>query len=422
MKLLIIGPKDTSDKIETILKNDFKNIIYKKSLTEEAEKNFEEIILKYDGIIFTGISIYFHFKDKYHIPIPYVYIEHSIDTLAKALFLLKNNYPNMEKMSIDVLKNEEIKKLLIEYNMENIEFINFEYNPKISQDSYFNFHNNYQKINKNSIAITALAGIYLRLINAGQKVIRIYPTGSSIKNKIEELITEINFEYIKESLIGVQIINIDHKNSISSYKILELNSYFENKLVEYLKVIEGSFFSLGQNQFIIFSTQGAIKNIENSKILINLLEKLEKKGIKISIGNGFSKTVYESEISAKRALEEAMKEKRNCIFEASKNKIKGPLHNELELEYTYSFKPTEIEKIKEITNINPIYIAKILWLIRIKKKIFFSSTDLATYLNISLRTSNRIIKTMLESNLAEIQFLENKNIVGRPKQIIRFLL
>lgn len=420
MKLVVIGPIDTREKIRKVMENNFTTLSFSEYSTEEAEENFLEILSSCDGILFTGISIHHHFIEKFEVRIPNIYIPHSADTLMKALFELKTKFPNTDKLSIDVLKNTDINELLEEFEIKELSYNVLEYDSELSQDEFFQFHKKYQNENSQGVAITGLAGIYKKLKENGYNVIRLFPTQYSIKQKIDELISEIILEYTKESMIGVQILHVNHSDLNSSYKILEINSYVEYSIVEYLKAIDGSIFNIGQTQYIIFSTWGAIKKPENSKQLLNLLEKFEEKKIEVFVGNGFGKTAYESEKSAKKALEYSKKQNKNSAYEVIGNKVKGPLLNAKEIEYDFLLKKEVLEEISKKTDLNPIYFTKIYSLMNKYNSNLFSSDELAMYLNISLRTANRVIKKLLDCQLAEVEYYENNNAAGRPKKIVKF--
>ena len=55
-----------------------------------------------------------------------------------------------------------------------------------------------------------------------------------------------------------------------------------------------------------------------------------------------------------------------------------------------------------------------------KKKDEFTSSEIAEILNITQRSTNRILKKIIEKDYAESVQVENSVGVGRPKRIIKF--
>ena len=423
MKIGIIGPLDSGKKIAEVIKRYFPGLltpeIYDVSKVQEAYLKIEKAEKECSGLIFTGVAVYSKIVEKISLNLPYVYIPFTASSIMKALWELKEKYPECKNISIDTVEKTEVEDILEELKLNEINIQTMPYSNLIEEQKYVDFHVSIQKNRESSVSIIGLGWVYEQVTKEGYPTIRLYSTKSGIKSTISDLLFKINTVQVKESTMAVQLLNLKSEEKISQDKALEISSFIESNLVTYLEEIQGSIFNLKWNQYIIFSTRGAVENKENIIKLKNVLNNLEKSDFQISAGIGLGKTVYESEINAKKALHRALREKKSCIFKVDENKIEGPILAESELAYNFITENSEIDKIAKLINLNPLYIKKLKALKEKHSKDTFTSDELAKYLDISIRSANRIIKKIVDNQCGEVVGLESTQSLGRPKKIIR---
>lgn len=425
-KIGIVGPLKSCIRIEKIILKKYQKLEGKIYPVEKIEDILQIIELiktaqnECQGMIFTGIGVYLKVKEHISQRLPHVFIPYLCNSIIKAFWDLKKNFPEKKIISIDTIKKENLEEIIEEFEIDDIKSYLLEYNPKEKEENILNFHEKFQKKDKEIVAISGFSWVYEELQKRGYNVIRLYATNCTIEDKIRELEYELKVQDEKESKLLVQILEIKgEKNERNPYKWLEINSLAENMIIPYLKEIKGSIYNSSWNSFTIFSTFGAVNNSENMRLLKNILQEMEKKKIKMSIGNGIGKSVLESEVNAKKALGLAKRYEKNCIFQINKNKVVGPILDKEELDYDFYKTNEYLNGISEKTNISLIHLKKIISIIKKEGKRDFTSEELAFYLNITQRSTTRIMKKLVEYNYA----LEVKDMfymgVGRPKKVIK---
>ena len=421
MNLGIIGPLDSSEKIADVILNNFKDIdtkIYVVSKIEDAYLEVKKATKTCDGLIFTGLGVYSKVIEKTNINMPNIYIPFLNSSIIKVLWDLKKNYPEANNFSIDIVNSNDVYETLDDLNLKDLNPYIMPYNHIYPESRYLDFHINLVDNKKVNVCITGLGWVYENLKKNGYKVLRLYSTKTDIKNKIQELINAIDSKELKKSNLCIQLLNINKRNEIDHYENLEINSFVESQLVGYLKDIQASIFNIGNNQYIIFSTIGAVENIDNLKKLKDITSYLFEKSISINVGVGIGSTVYESEINARKALDLSIKGQKPSIYKVDNKKIEGPLLEEVNLEFSYVIEEDRLNYLSSKLDLNPLYIEKINSLIKIHSKKTFTSDELAKYLSVSVRTGSRIMKKILDSNCGKIIGIESNSSVGRPKNIV----
>ncbi|MGL4732591.1 MAG: hypothetical protein ACRCWN_02775 [Fusobacteriaceae bacterium] len=421
-KIAVIGPKSSGIRVEKIISEKYKSLIakvYPVEKIQDAYKVMELAEQECQGFVFTGIGVYLRIKEQLSIIKPHVYIPYLSSSITKALWELKQKFPKRKKVTIDTIQEEDLKDILEELSIDDLEFHVTEYNSEKTEEEILKFHMDLHSQFENLVSIAGFSWVYEELEKKGCQCIRLYATNSTIQDKIKELEYELKVKNEKESKISIQLLEIEGKErNENSYRWLEINSTVESLIIPYLKEIKGAIFNSGWNRFTIFSTLGAVSNNENICLLKNILSDLERKNIKVSVGNGIGKSALESEINAKKALEMAKKHEGNCIFQINNGKVNGPILDEKELNYTLYLDERELNKISLSTNISVIHLKKIKSVMSKEKKLDFDSEELAFYLNVTTRSTNRIMKKLIDSGYGK----EKENNIytgsGRPKKKI----
>lgn len=425
MEIGIIGPLDSCNSIMDVMNRSFPDIsvnIYEVSQTEEAYLLINRAEKECDGIILTGMGVYYKVIEKVEINKPHMYVPFYTSSIMKAFWMLKEEFPDCTKVSIDVVREDALLDVLDEFKLkDNLEIDLMEYNHLIPEKSYLDFHKKKQEDNPDCVSIIALGWVYEELKNMGYNVVRMYPTKSTIRTTINNLISKINQDIAKESSLAIQVLKIRHEENISQYRKLEINSLVENKLSGYIKEIQGSIFTLSWDRYIIYSTRGAVENLDNLSVLKNIMKFLEKENIIIFSGIGLGKTSRECELNARKALNASIQMNKSSIFKVDGEKIKGPLLTNRNLEYSYIVNSDMIE-ISETTGVNVHHLEMIKSMNDKYNINEFTSDLLAEYLDVSVRTANRIINKLTESNFAKEVGQEVNKSVGRPKKIIKVTL
>ncbi|MGL5577761.1 MAG: hypothetical protein ACRDB7_01450, partial [Fusobacteriaceae bacterium] len=277
-KIAVIGPKSSGIRVEKIISEKYKSLIakvYPVEKIQDAYKVMELAEQECQGFVFTGIGVYLRIKEQLSIIKPHVYIPYLSSSITKALWELKQKFPERKKVTIDTIQEEDLKDILEELSIDDLEFHVTEYNSEKTEEEILKFHMDLHSQFENLVSIAGFSWVYEELEKKGCQCIRLYATNSTIQDKIKELEYELKVKNEKESKISIQLLEIEGKErNENSYRWLEINSTVESLIIPYLKEIKGAIFNSGWNRFTIFSTLGAVSNNENICLLKNILSDL----------------------------------------------------------------------------------------------------------------------------------------------------
>src|SRR5699024_4710226 len=262
-----------------------------------------------DVWLFSGYSPYIYAT---RIPTahPLFYFEYSGSSLYKSLYLLlKEKGLNVNQMSFDTIKSEEMETVFKELKMpfdesrviENIENL----------DKVVDHHKRLYENGDTVVALTCVWNIQQKLLELNIPVERITLAVSSIKATTNLLLRHMEMETFKDTQIAVQMIEIDSLRNRNNYidtsdELHHMEMRNVSDLLYYSKKINGSLKEIGPGRYAIFSTRGMMKNVTK-----DFTEKFSFKSAKslnldvIISGIGLGKTAYEAETNSLKALHNA---------------------------------------------------------------------------------------------------------------------
>lgn len=424
MKIALIGAPDSVEKVYSILSLAYNNIEFIQYSTEKIDDmvNFiQDIKENIDGFYLTGIGVYSALNEKTNITKPVVYTKRGVTGIIKAFwdFQKENNgiltLKNI-KIGIDVVDEKSFLETLEEFDIELKGYYLQKYNYQKSEIEYLQEYLKKIKSKEINCVFTAFGYIYKVLKEKNIPVYRIQATNNEIKEEFENLLNRIKITKAENGKIGIEIIKILKSKNFSNTTLLK-KVQFEKALLTHSKEIEGIIQVSGNDEYLIFSNKGLINNPENISTLLSII-KDNSKTLSIGVGIGEGNTFFLSEKNARFALKLSINENNNNIFFSDGNIIKGPLMNKKEISYQNVF-DKKIEEISKTTGVSTSYINKIKSIIKKKEKNSFTSSELAEFLNITERSINRIIKKIIETGYASVEF-ENSPMAGRPRRKIYF--
>lgn len=426
IKLGIIGPLDTVEKIKNVAK-EFENKIqviecyyYDKKETSELLKIYVDQV---DVFLFSGFAPYLIAENTTLIKKPYIYIPITGTSIYLAFWQMQEQNMNSRKISFDTISKAAIEEVVKELNIKVEGLYVKSYTNDIDYSELVDYHSNLWEAKKISTAITCLSKVYEELKKMGVPVIKLYPTVNLIREYIEKAIYIGDAEKIQATQIAVQIVKIMNKDLKSEYNFLTLKNQLEKTLIHYTQNCLGYFFSYGRDEYLIFSNRGAIKaQWENNELQKNLLD--SKIDLRVSSGIGFGNSAYAAETNARIALTFAINESNNCSYMVDENgNISGPIGGDNEnMSYDLMVTDENIQKMAKEIKISASYLSKIKSIIIKTKTNRMNAEDFSNYLGISIRSGNRILRRIKEAGYAKAIAQKNVSKVGRPAIIYEILI
>lgn len=425
IKIGIIGPKDSTKKICEV-SEEFKEKIDIYPFIYERREEAVEILEKYqnqvDVILFSGPAPYNVAKYKNIIHKPATYIPRTGTSIVKVLFDIYRQNMDYSKLSIDSVDEaavDEISKEL-DIKFKNLFVIPYEENTKYEEMT--DYHYKLWKNGEINIVITGLTKTYEELKELGVPVRKILPTSFLIREYVNKAIYLANVKKIQATQIAIQIVKIKNENNnmSSEYQFMKIKNKFEKTLIDYTKGILGSIFPFGRDEYMIFSTRGAIDSNFSTSSFHKYMKIDSRKDIIFASGIGYGNTVYNAEFNARIALDYAIKKKYPCLYTVDEDgSIEGPVSDceDNTITYDLSVRDKSIQEIADKISISPAYVSKIIAIMEKSAKDTFDAEELANYLEVSKRSARRILSSIVEADFGKVIAKESRSKTGRPRQI-----
>ena len=397
IKLAILTPKNSYEKIKKSLKDiecEVKYIFYNNLY--DLENLYLKNAQKYDGIITSGPIGYEIIKNSVELLTPLYHFDISKGDLYKYLFNILKENPKIDfsRVYIDFISPEKKEYWFQDIFKKEEEPIFYKINFS-NKNLYETLKNNYTNLKNNKkmdIVLTRISNMVEFLKNEKISFDFLFPSEENIKNTVLEVIKDIKIlkSEKKQIIFGKLLLN-----EISADIEEEIHSVSKNCIVKILdKSIE-----------ILMIYEDFI----NSNIALNL-----KKKLKMNFFSGWGKgnNINEARYNAEKAYKKSKETNFEVVYLVSTNS--EIILSEIDDEKKKNIEI--IEKLKEL-NITKQNSEKLIELFRSKEKV--SCASLATYLDISERTANRLLVKLEENNLAISNLIKISR--GRPKKLYQLL-
>ena len=397
IKLAILTPKNSYEKIKKSLKDiecEVKYIFYNNLY--DLENLYLKNAQKYDGIITSGPIGYEIIKNSVELLTPLYHFDISKGDLYKYLFNILKENPKIDfsRVYIDFISPEKKEYWFQDIFKKEEEPIFYKINFS-NKNLYETLKNNYINLKNNKkmdIVLTRISNMVEFLKNEKISFDFLFPSEENIKNTVLEVIKDIKIlkSEKKQIIFGKLLLN-----EVSADIEEEIHSVSKNCIVKILdKSIE-----------ILMIYEDFI----NSNIALNL-----KKKLKMNFFSGWGKgnNINEARYNAEKAYKKSKETNFEVVYLVSTNS--EIILSEIDDEKKKNIEI--IEKLKEL-NITKQNSEKLIELFRSKEKV--SCASLATYLDISERTANRLLVKLEENNLAISNLIKISR--GRPKKLYQLL-
>ncbi|WP_158411517.1 HTH domain-containing protein [Fusobacterium animalis] len=397
IKLAILTPKNSYEKIKKSLKDiecEVKYIFYNNLY--DLENLYLKNAQKYDGIITSGPIGYEIIKNSVELLTPLYHFDISKGDLYKYLFNILKENPKIDfsRVYIDFISPEKKEYWFQDIFKKEEEPIFYKINFS-NKNLYETLKNNYTNLKNNKkidIVLTRISNMVEFLKNKKISFDFLFPSEENIKNTVLEVIKDIKIlkSEKKQIIFGKLLLN-----EVSADIEEEIHSVSKNCIVKILdKSIE-----------ILMIYEDFI----NSNIALNL-----KKKLKMNFFSGWGKgnNINEARYNAEKAYKKSKETNFEVVYLVSTNS--EIILSEIDDEKKKNIEI--IEKLKEL-NITKQNSEKLIELFRSKEKV--SCASLATYLDISERTANRLLVKLEENNLAISNLIKISR--GRPKKLYQLL-
>jgi hypothetical protein len=357
-----------------------------------------------DVVFFSG-ALPYYFSKKHFDNLPYptlILTQDEITIAASLLAITQNRNVPLERISIDLYDASIIRNVLSEseIRIESLQIMDFKQQlleDCFNLDSIVQFHYNLWELGITKIALTSVHAVYDRLHSLGVPTIRMADPQVSLIRGLQS--AKAQGELIKSKAAQVAVGYL----SLQNHQQDQINT-LAHLLNAYVQPLNGTLFAL-------YSTRG---EIDRNRV-IDFLEKWKGP---LLVGFGYGLTLKEADQHAKIALRFAEKElSSKCGYILTEDKeLVGPFPYEHKQHSLKNDHP-ELLNIAKETKLSPGNLSKIIEFSKSRQSLQFTTADLADYLQVTRRSTERIVKKLADNGYVKVVGEEMVYHQGRPRAI-----
>lgn len=427
IKIGVIGSKPLVKEVQLVLKSfpSFSPIFQEWNNEDTATQLIEEIMDEVEIILFTEYHLYKKATSIMDITVPTQYIPLMGTGLYRALFRM-SYLLDSEKFSVDSVSEKYIDQILRELEISNAEKICLDDHLKSTNKEIIDFHYSYFKKGISTGALTGIKSVSEALTSLNIPNVWVTPTRQDITVSLERALLATETRRNKESQIVVGLIDIDDFKKVvkrypTEHEIQKLKLDVHRILLDYAKQLDGHLTSIGSDEYLFITTRGIFERETRGYKFIPLLEDKNKKlGVSLSIGVGFGRTATDAGTHARLAVRQSKDAGGNVCYIVREDKsVIGPVETSHPMVYDLSVTNKELLKKAEKAGMSATYMNKLIAQVKRYGKTDYTASELASVLEITIRSANRILAQWVDANIVTIIGEERVSTKGRPRQIYR---
>ncbi|MED3804234.1 hypothetical protein P4562_20135 [Lysinibacillus xylanilyticus] len=355
-----------------------------------------------DALLFGGTLPYLHAQSALsELPIPWNYIKQDETAISTTLLsLIANHTVPLNRISIDVMDPVIVENVLTE-----IEYCGPKpYIQPISitkpTQSILQHHIALWEANSVDFVITSIHSVFDELQALQIPAMRMLDATNSIVQCLEETKSQSLLTKSESVKAVVGLLEAPEDKPIDY-----------NMLTQITALTHATYKEISPYSFELYTTAGHLQKALEKENLQNLLQQTDKP-FKLAFGYGHS--IFEANQNAKNALT-FTKPFEIYILDEHKNLL-GPFPKS-EVRLALKTDDPYVLQMAKKTGLSPLNISKIIHFSRERQSAQFTSHNLSEYLQVTRRTTERIIKKLVDNGYAKVVGEEMTHQQGRPRTI-----
>lgn len=413
-KIAVIGSAEFMERIRAVapLIQDIEIDTYIYKVPQEAEQLIIDM-QPCDVVFYSGALPYYFSKERREqLPIPTLYLAQ--DEMAVASTLLSVIYHNrisLERVSIDLSDATFVQNVMVDIESEVHPLHVMDYHEMLETEfdlaKIITFHETLWKQGQIDLAITSVHAVFDQLELLGVPVTR-------MNSPTNALIRRLQDAKMKADLVKGQ----SAKVAVGYIYLKVLDEIYRDMIETFASNIHASLQQMDTNLFVLYSTQGNIENLMKQDLWRDFFEKLQ--GYK-SAGFGYGETIKEAEQHAKIAMRFAEKAgDQSCVYILTEDKeLRGPFPQEQKQQRLINNHPDFLTIAKK-TKLSPANLSKIMQFGKSRNSLHFTAVDLVDYLQVTRRSTERILKKLVDHGYIRVVGEEMTYHQGRPRAVYEF--
>jgi len=402
-KIAVICSKAFMKRIISIAQN-IENIqlkFYPYSHPEEAPILLKQI-RPCDALFLGGTLPYLHAQSSLsEIPIPWNYIKQDETAISTTLLsVMANHAISLSRISIDVINPAFVANVLkeIEYSGPK---------PYIQQititrptQAILQHHIALWNTQSIDFVITSIHSVFDELQELQIPAMRMIDATNSIVQYLEETKSQSLLTKSESVKAVVGLLEIPENNSLDTHILTKITA-----------ATHSTYKQITANSFELYTTAGYLQNTLAKENLQSLMQQIE---IPFKLAFGFGHSILEASQNAKNALTFA-KSYEIYILDEHKNLL-GPFPKS-EVKLALKTDDPYVLQMAKLTSLSPLNISKLINFSRERQSTQFTAHNLSEYLQVTRRTTERIIKKLVDNGYVKVVGEEMTHQQGRPRTI-----
>jgi hypothetical protein len=410
-KIAVIGPADFIYNILSVASHieeiEIEPYVY---LRPEEATDLLKNLKPCDVVFYSGALPFFFSKElREQLPIPTLFLEQDEMAIASSLLsIMYHKSVPIERISIDLTDSSFVANVLKDIGIHRAHLHVMDYANilpnKYDTTQIVNFHHSRFNLGLVDIALTSIHTVYDQLQQLGVPSQRmIDPKKALIRGLLD---AKALAELAKSHSATVAVVYIS----------LTATQELQNKHLDvFAHDIHASVKQIDEMSFILYSTRGNIEAVMASSNFPDFLLKWQNP---IAVGFGYGATAVEAEQNAKVARSFAANlENESCGYILTEDKeLLGPFPKDNKALRLKNDHPELLQIAKE-TKLSPVNLSKIIQFSKSRQLLQFTAADLSNYMQVTRRSTERILKKLVDHGFVKIVGEEMTYQQGRPRAI-----
>ena len=438
-RLILVGHHETIKEMKSTIEAKFKQVqvslitFDKNDHMAQVKNQLLKLMPISDGILYSRKDPYLMMSNQlvHTIPARYVHIQHT--DFIKSLFEASIQY-NIKPLTISV-DGLDYRSIMEAY--ASVGFDSLSVNPMIVDIPLLS-ENYTDKVTKNhirhygprmaSLCVTNIRSVYEHLLTRNISCVLMTPSSDNYLSEVNSLLLESS--QVKSSHLNTVVfaihINIDASQYGHSKSLFAETMVFSkvNQLLSfYAEQLDGLYIQESPRDFLIICSEEKAQLMTDHFKSIEIMETISHETeCHISLGIGLGKSYSELMQNAKLGLHLSLNQGTDCAHIVySKREITGPLHPKTSTHGQRDTHSLKTQIMSDKTELSTNTISKLQAFSESTGDKDFTSNELADYMAISLRSSNRMINKLIDSGYVMITGKIVTGDKGRPTRMMRFI-
>ncbi|PGZ94154.1 transcriptional regulator [Bacillus pseudomycoides] len=367
-----------------------------------------------DVIFFSGALPYYISKEmREQLRIPSMYLQQNEMALASSLlFILQHKNIQPERISIDLVNSSFVTNVFTDIGITGVPHV-MDYEDMLPNmfeiKEIVDFHYSRYQSGLVDLALTSVHAVYDKLIELGVPSQRMLDPKKALIQGLKDAKAKAQLAKSYSATVAACVVAFPASNHISM-----------EHLDMFAREIHGSIRQVDETSYILYTTRGDIEAFIKTSSLQNFL--CNSKDL-IALGFGYGRTVKEAEQNAKIAQSFATNNQMEscCYILTDEKELFGPFPKEKKVQ-SLKNDDQELLKIAKETKLSPANLSKIIQFSQSYSSLQFTAADLSEYLQVTRRTTERILKKLVDQGYANICGEEMPYQQGRPRALYELKL